>query len=180
MLSERYKNGLKLSDPELAFLRVGDEVATDYMMYAEWAQRYAWNSRLLMFRHVLDGIREALGLSKDEPAFAAEPVHCHHNYIASEEHFGRPGLLTRKGAVHAGRGVMGIIPGSMGACSDITRGLGNADALKTSSHGAGRVMSRNVARKTIALEQHRAALQGVESRANTDVLDESPAAYKIH
>ena len=73
---------------------------------------------------------------------------------------------------------MGIIPGSMGARSYITRGLGNADALKTSSHGAGRVMSRNVARKTITLEQHLAALQGVESRVDPDVLDESPAAYK--
>ena len=178
MRSERYKNGLKLPDPELAFLRVGDEVSADYMTYAQWAQRYAWNNRLLMFRHVLEGIREALGLSKDEPAVTGETVHCHHNYIASEEHFGRPGLLTRKGAVNADRGVMGIIPGSMGARSNITRGLGNADALKTSSHGAGRVVSRNVARKTIALEQHRAALQGVESRVDTDVLDESPAAYK--
>src|SRR5437588_654372 len=93
---------------------------------------------------------------------------------------GRAGLLTRKGAVNADRGVMGIIPGSMGARSNITRGLGNADALKTSSHGAGRVMSRNVARKTITLEQHLAALQGVESRVDPDVLDESPAAYKIH
>jgi tRNA-splicing ligase RtcB len=176
--AELKREGLTLPDPELAFLRITDEVATDYMTYAEWAQRYAWNNRLLMFRHVLEGIREALGLSKDEPAVAGETVHCHHNYIASEEHFGKPGLLTRKGAVNADRGVMGIIPGSMGARSYITRGLGNPDALKSSSHGAGRVMSRNVARKTITLEQHVAALRGVECRVDADVLDESPAAYK--
>jgi tRNA-splicing ligase RtcB (3'-phosphate/5'-hydroxy nucleic acid ligase) len=107
-----------------------------------------------------------------------ETTHCHHNYIASEEHFGAPGLLTRKGAVNADLGAMGIIPGSMGARSFITRGLGNPDALKTSSHGAGRVMSRNMARKTITMDQHLAALQGVEFRRDPDVIDESPAAYK--
>jgi tRNA-splicing ligase RtcB len=132
-----------------------------------------------MFRHVLEAIATCL----DEASVGGLPVedettHCHHNYVAREEHFGKPGLLTRKGAVNADRGVMGIIPGSMGARSYITRGLGNPLALKTSSHGAGRVMSRNVARKSISLEQHLAALQGVEVRRDPDVIDESPAAYK--
>jgi tRNA-splicing ligase RtcB len=176
---ETLSHGIKLPDPELGFLQVGTELADDYMQYAEWAQRYAWQNRLLMFRHVLEGIAAALGIpDANKLALSGKTVHCHHNYIARETHFGRPGLLTRKGAVNAARGVMGIIPGSMGARSYITRGLGNPDALNTSSHGAGRVMSRNVARKTITLEQHLAALKDVECRTDADVIDESPAAYK--
>ena len=172
--AEMERAGVQLPDRELGFLRVGSELATDYVSYAEWAQRYAWQNRLLMFRHVL----EALGTSNDDLVIGSELVHCHHNYIARERHFGAPGLVTRKGAVNADCNVMGIIPGSMGARSYITRGLGHADALKTSSHGAGRVMSRNVARKTITMEAHLAALEGVEARTDADVIDESPAAYK--
>lgn len=167
---ELKRSATRLPDPELAFLRQGTDSFEDYVDCAQWAQRYAWLSRQLMFRHALEAL-------KAEP-IQDELVHCHHNYIAVEEHFGSRGLLTRKGAVNAAAGVMGIIPGSMGARSYITRGLGNAEALKTSSHGAGRVMSRNVARKTITLEQHLAALEGVECRTDMDVIDESPAAYK--
>ena len=177
--AEMQRERVKLADPELGFLRVGTELATDYMRYADWAQRYAWQNRLLMFRHVVEGVGATLGgVATRDLVVTHETTHCHHNYIAREEHFGAPGLLTRKGAVNADRGVMGIIPGSMGARSFITRGLGNADALKTSSHGAGRVMSRNVARKTITMEQHLASLEGVEFRKDPDVIDESPAAYK--
>jgi tRNA-splicing ligase RtcB len=168
--TEMKHEGVGLPDPWLGFLRVGASLADDYMDYAQWAQRYAWHNRLLMFRRVLEAIGTA--------AIEGEVVHCYHNYIAREIHFGRPGLLTRKGAVNAARGVMGIIPGSMGTKSYITRGLGNPDALNTSSHGAGRVMSRNVARKTITLQQHLASLEGVECRLDPDVIDESPAAYK--
>jgi tRNA-splicing ligase RtcB (3'-phosphate/5'-hydroxy nucleic acid ligase) len=178
--AQMQREHVKLADPELGFLRVGTELATEYMRSAEWAQRYAWQNRLLMFRHVVDGVDAALGggMAARDLVLSDETIHCHHNYIAREEHFGSPGLLTRKGAVNADRGVMGIIPGSMGARSYITRGLGNTDALKTSSHGAGRVMSRNVARKTITMEQHLASLEGVEFRKDPDVIDESPAAYK--
>jgi tRNA-splicing ligase RtcB len=172
------REGVQLPDAELAFLRQGTRLFNDYMDFARWAQRYAWQSRLLMFRRAAEGIGKVLGVDAKELAGAGGTVHCHHNYIAEEHHFGRRGLLTRKGAVHAARGVMGIIPGSMGARSFITRGLGNPDSLMTSSHGAGRVMSRNVARKTITLEQHLAALEGVECRTDPDVIDESPAAYK--
>jgi tRNA-splicing ligase RtcB len=177
--AELQREGIRLPDPELGFLRVGTELATDYMHYAEWAQTYAWQNRLLMFRHVLEGIGAALGgASAVDLVVSGETTHCHHNYISREEHFGSRGLVTRKGAVNADRGVMGIIPGSMGARSYITRGLGHPDALKTSSHGAGRVMSRNVARKSISMEQHLASLEGVEFRRDPDVIDESPAAYK--
>ena len=177
--ADMQRERIPLPDPELGFLRLGTELATDYMRYAEWAQHYAWQNRLLMFRHVLDGIAAVLGgASGVDLVVPGETTHCHHNYIAREEHFGSRGLVTRKGAVNADRGVMGIIPGSMGARSYITRGLGHPDALKTSSHGAGRVMSRNVARKSISMEQHLASLEGVEVRRDPDVIDESPAAYK--
>jgi tRNA-splicing ligase RtcB len=170
---------MRLPDPELGVLRTGTELAEEYMRCAEWAQQYAWHNRQLMFSHVLEAIATHLECaSAGELAVSEETVHCHHNYIARETHFGRSGLLTRKGAVNADVGVMGIIPGSMGARSYITRGLGNPLALKTSSHGAGRVMSRNVARKTISMEQHLASLEGVEARRDPDVIDESPAAYK--
>jgi tRNA-splicing ligase RtcB len=177
--AEMQRERITLPDPELGFLRLGTELATDYMHYAEWAQRYAWQNRLLMFRHVVEGIAAALGgASGVDLVVSGETTHCHHNYMAREEHFGSRGLVTRKGAVNADRGVMGIIPGSMGARSYITRGLGHPDALRTSSHGAGRVMSRNVARKSISMEQHLASLEGVEFRRDPDVIDESPAAYK--
>jgi tRNA-splicing ligase RtcB len=177
--AETIRNGVKLPDPELGFLRRGTELFEDYLADATWAQEYAWQNRLIMFRHALEGIAAALNASSSSIGCdRSRLVHCHHNYVAHEEHFGRPGLLTRKGAVNADTGVMGIIPGSMGARSYITRGKGNPEALKTSSHGAGRVMSRNVARKSITLEQHLAALQGVECRTDPDVIDESPACYK--
>jgi tRNA-splicing ligase RtcB (3'-phosphate/5'-hydroxy nucleic acid ligase) len=176
--AEVKREGVHLADPELAYLRVGTDLAEDYLTFARWAQRYAWQNRLLMFQHVVEGVAAALGVSGVGLHVEAQTVHCHHNYIASERHFGAPGLLTRKGAVNAEAGVMGIIPGSMGARSYITRGLGQPESLNTSSHGAGRVMSRNVARKTISMEQHLANMQGIEVRTDADLLDESPAAYK--
>jgi tRNA-splicing ligase RtcB (3'-phosphate/5'-hydroxy nucleic acid ligase) len=166
------KAGMTLPDPELGFLARGSALFDDYLRFAQWAQDYAWQSRLLMFRRALD----ALGASATYRA--EDTVHCHHNYVAKEEHFGTLGLVTRKGAVAAHAGVLGIIPGSMGARSYITRGKGNPEALHTSSHGAGRVMSRNAARRTITLTQHLAALAGIECRQDPDVIDESPAAYK--
>jgi tRNA-splicing ligase RtcB len=105
-------------------------------------------------------------------------VNCHHNYTARETHFGEEVLVTRKGAVRAGRGELGIIPGSMGARSYIVRGLGNAESFESCSHGAGRTMSRAAARKRFTVEQHVAATQGVECRKDLDVIDETPGAYK--
>jgi len=153
-------------------LRQGTALFDGYLQCAQWAQRYAWHNRLVMFDRAL----EALGAS--ETYDCDHLVQCHHNYVNTEEHFGAPGLLTRKGAVDAHSGVLGIIPGSMGARSFITRGKGNAEALCTSSHGAGRVMSRGMARRTITPEQHKAALKGVEWKRDADVIDESPGAYK--
>ncbi len=166
---------ITLADPELAYLPRGTDLFHDYLQDANWAQRYAWTSREIMFRRLLEAVQTVV----PHAAFVSdEVVHCHHNYVAEERHFGKAGLLTRKGAVNAERGVKGIIPGSMGARSYITSGLGNPESLMTSSHGAGRVMSRNAARKAITMEQHLAAVADVECRLDADVIDESPAAYK--
>jgi tRNA-splicing ligase RtcB len=105
-------------------------------------------------------------------------VNCHHNYTARERHFDAEVYVTRKGAVRAGRGELGIIPGSMGARSYIVRGLGNPASFESCSHGAGRTMSRTAARKRFTLAEHRAATSGVECRKDADVIDETPAAYK--
>jgi len=115
----------------------------------------------------------------DEPFEArTEAVNCHHNYISKENHFDENVWVTRKGAVSAQKGEMGIIPGSMGAKSFIVRGLGNADSFCSCSHGAGRVMSRTEAKRVVSLDEHVKALDGVECRKDAGVLDETPSAYK--
>lgn len=105
-------------------------------------------------------------------------VNCHHNYVSREKHFGKDVFLTRKGAVSAKDGELGIIPGSMGAKSFIVRGRGNPDSFCTCSHGAGRAMSRNEAKRRFTLADHVAATEGVECRKDVDVIDETPMAYK--
>jgi tRNA-splicing ligase RtcB len=131
-------------------------------------------NRKAMMVATLEALRTLL------PPFQATPmaVNCHHNYVAREQHFGETLWVTRKGAVRAGLGELGIIPGSMGARSYIVRGLGNPESFSSCSHGAGRVMSRTAAKQRISLEQHRAATQHVECRKDEGVIDETPMAYK--
>ncbi|MBA2320675.1 MAG: RtcB family protein [Deltaproteobacteria bacterium] len=114
------------------------------------------------------------------PPFQArlEAVDCHHNYVAKEHHFGRDVWVTRKGAVRARVGDMGIIPGSMGTKSFIVRGKGNPVALSSCSHGAGRAMSRGEAKRRFTVADHRRQTEGVECRKDASVVDEIPAAYK--
>ena len=123
-----------------------------------------------------------LGALKDEMPIdfttEDEVVNCHHNYISREHHFNKNVWVTRKGAVRARKGDMGIIPGSMGAKSFIVRGLGNADSFCSCSHGAGRVMSRTKAKQLVSLEEHKKAVAGVECRIDSSVIDETPSAYK--
>jgi tRNA-splicing ligase RtcB len=107
-----------------------------------------------------------------------EAVNCHHNYVQQERHFGEDVFITRKGAVSAKKGQMGIIPGSMGARSYIVRGLGNPESFDSCSHGAGRVMSRTKAKKLFTVEDQVRATEGVECRKDADVIDEIPMAYK--
>ncbi len=164
-----------LPDRDLAYLEEGSRHFDDYVRAVGWAQRFAATNRELMMRNVVAALRKAL---KRDFAGHVEAVNCHHNYVQQERHFGRDVYVTRKGAVSARRGQLGIIPGSMGARSFIVRGRGNADSFESCSHGAGRVMSRGEAKRRFTLADHRAATAGVECRKDDGVIDETPAAYK--
>src|SRR5689334_1063385 len=165
---------INLPDRDLAYLVEGTEHFDDYVEAMEWAQDYAAENRRAMMDAVLRVLREEI-----RPFQLGEvAVNCHHNYTTREYHFGEEVLVTRKGAVRAGRGELGIIPGSMGARSYIVRGLGNPESFESCSHGAGRVMSRTAARKHFSLADHAAATAGVECRKDAEVIDETPAAYK--
>lgn len=163
-----------LPDKDLAFLAEGSQLFDDYIEAMEFAQDYALANREIMMLRVLEALRKHL------PAFKTDKsaINCHHNYATREMHFGEQVWITRKGAVRAGAGELGIIPGSMGTGSFIVEGLGNAESFCSCSHGAGRVMSRGEAKRRITLEEHAAAMHGIEGRVDEGVLDESPAAYK--
>jgi tRNA-splicing ligase RtcB len=165
-----------LPDADLAYLREGSEHFDDYVEAVEWAQGYALANRELMMHAVTLAARSC----PEIPAFStgAVAVNCHHNYVAREHHYGADVLVTRKGALRAREGDLGIIPGSMGACSFIVRGKGNPESFTSCSHGAGRAMSRNAARRAFTLADHAAATAGVECRKDEGVLDETPRAYK--
>ena len=167
---------INLPDRDLAYLPEGTDHFRDYLEAVGWAQDYAMKNRELMMK----GIVRALGASSELPAFdaAVEAVNCHHNYVAREHHYGRDVLVTRKGAVRARQGDLGIIPGSMGAKSFIVRGLGHPESFCSSSHGAGRLMSRTEAKRRFTVEDHAAATAGIECRKDKDVIDETPGAYK--
>jgi tRNA-splicing ligase RtcB len=165
---------IHLPHRDLAYFAEGTEHFNDYVEAMEWAQDYAAENRRAMMDAVLHVLREEL-----QPFQLGDvAVNCHHNYTARETHFGEDVLVTRKGAVRAGRGELGIIPGSMGARSYIVRGLGNPESFESCSHGAGRKMSRTAARKQFTIAQHEEATRGVECRKDADVIDETPAAYK--
>ena len=172
--SDMKKHFINLPDRDLAYLVEGTEHFDDYVEAMHWAQDYAAENRRAMMDAVLRVLREEVRPFQ----LGAVAVNCHHNYTARETHFGEDVLVTRKGAVRAGRGELGIIPGSMGARSYIVRGLGNPQSFESCSHGAGRTMSRTEARKRFTVEQHVAATEGVECRKDADVIDETPAAYK--
>lgn len=165
-----------LPDKDLAYFREGSDHFEDYVFAVDWAQRFARANRELMMALAL----EAMSRRRDLPRFThgEVAVNCHHNYVQQEEHFGASVYVTRKGAVRAGAGELGIIPGSMGAKSYIVRGKGHPDSFHSCSHGAGRAMSRAEARKRYSVEQHAAATEGVECRKDRAVLDETPMAYK--
>lgn len=161
---------VSLPHKDLAYIPQDDPAFKDYHDAVQLAQQFAMTNRQLMMQH----IKDKLALN----AHCEEEINCHHNYIAWENHFGENVIVTRKGAVRARLGDMGIIPGSMGARTYIVRGLGNADSFCTCSHGAGRAMSRTEARKTFTVADHAVATQGVECLKDDSVLDETPGAYK--
>ena len=167
---------IQLPNPELAYLTVASPNYRRYLKALYWAQGFAWANRLVMMGLTIKAVYESL--SRELPDSVEDTVHCHHNYAAFETHYGKTRLITRKGAVRAEKGDMGIILGSMGARSFIVRGKGNPKSFNSCSHGAGRVMSRTEARKTLTLEDHEVDTDGIECRKDEGVLDESPQAYK--
>lgn len=165
---------INLPDRDLAYIPQGSELFKDYCDAVEWAQEYAMENRKEMMSAVLNVLHKHL----HDFACDQHAVNCHHNYVSWENHFGENVIVTRKGAVRAREGDLGIIPGSMGARSFIVRGKGNAESFHSCSHGAGRVMSRTQAKKEISLEVHKLDTAGIECRKDEDVIDESPRAYK--
>ena len=163
-----------LPDRDLAWLEEGEPLFEDYVAAVAWAQEFARHNREVMMAAVLRVMREQL------PSFQMQrqAINCHHNYVERETHFGVPVWVTRKGAVRAGDGDLGIIPGSMGAKSYIVRGKGNAESFSSCAHGAGRKMSRGEAKRRFTLADHVAATAAVECRKDQGVIDETPMAYK--
>jgi tRNA-splicing ligase RtcB len=167
---------INLPDKDLAYLSEGTEHFDDYVEAVEWAQDFARWNRHLMMEQIVGAVRD----SGEVRPFTAElkAINCHHNYVARERHYGQNILVTRKGAVRAREGDMGIIPGSMGARSYIVRGKGNMESFTSCSHGAGRAMSRTEAKRRFSVEDHKRMTAGVECRKDSEVIDETPAAYK--
>jgi tRNA-splicing ligase RtcB len=162
-----------LTDPDLAVFLAGTPEMRAYRHDLFWAQEYARLNRAAMLE-----LARAVLVRRFPTARFEAPISCHHNYVAEERHFGEELLVTRKGAIRAGAGELGIIPGSMGTRSYIVRGLGNPESFLSASHGAGRRMSRTQAKKRFAIADLEAQTAGVECRKDSGVLDEIPAAYK--
>ena len=159
---------------DLAYLTEGTAEFDAYVAQMRWAQTYALLNREEMMDRVVRQVSEWVG----EPVQRLEEINCHHNYTEVEEHFGERVWLSRKGAINAEAGRPGLIPGSMGTASYVVRGLGNADALRSAPHGAGRAFSRTRARKSFTVEDLRAAMGDIEYRDTEAFIDEIPAAYK--
>jgi len=168
------KNDAHLPDRDLAWLDEGTTLFTDYVEAVGWAQNYAWTNRREMMRLIVAALKQTL----PEFSLTSEAINCHHNYVERESHFGERVYVTRKGAIRARKGDLGIIPGSMGARSYIVRGLGNAESFCSCAHGAGRRMSRSEAKRRFSRADLEDQTRGVECRKDKGVLDEIPAAYK--
>ncbi|HWO63633.1 MAG TPA: RtcB family protein [Umezawaea sp.] len=172
-VARKLAHNAELPDPDLAVFLAGTPEMAAYRHDLYWAQDYARRNRSVMLRLVCDVLR-----GEFERVRFDEPISCHHNYVADETHFGEDVLVTRKGAIRAGLGELGIIPGSMGTGSYIVRGLGNPDSFLSASHGAGRKMSRTKAKKLFNAKDLADQTAGVECRKDAGVVDEIPGAYK--
>lgn len=171
---EMLKNNVHLPDKDLAYFSEGSSHFNDYVEAVNWAQAYAAENRAQMLALMTQSIAPHLPTFK----IVGHAVNCHHNYVQKEMHFGKTVYLTRKGAIRAGVGELGIIPGSMGAKSFIVKGKGNTEAFCSCSHGAGRRMSRTQAKKVFSVDDLKKQTEGVECRKDKGVIDESPGAYK--
>jgi tRNA-splicing ligase RtcB (3'-phosphate/5'-hydroxy nucleic acid ligase) len=172
------RHKMNLLDADLAYFSEGSAWFDDYVEAVGWAQDYALLNRGEMMRLVLEVLERELSPRINAWKVMDEAINCHHNYVQRETHFGENVFVTRKGAISAREGELGIIPGSMGAKSYIVRGLGNPESLCSCSHGAGRRMSRTAAKRKFSREDLEAQTLGVECRKDGGVLDEIPAAYK--
>ncbi|WP_253376576.1 RtcB family protein [Okibacterium sp. HSC-33S16] len=175
-VAQRYasQQRITLPDRDLAYLVEGTAEFDRYIAELRWAQEFALLNREEMMARVITEVESLTG----EAVVAEERINCHHNYTEREHHFGKDVWLSRKGAIAAGAGVPGLIPGSMGTASYVVVGRGNADALNSSPHGAGREYSRSRARRTFTIEQLREAMVGIEYRDTPAFIDEIPQAYK--
>ena len=171
--AERHQRNLP--DKDLAYFEEGAQYFDDYVRGVSWAQKFAMRNREVMMANLIATVRKVIHKPFESHV---EAVNCHHNYVQQERHFGQDVFVTRKGAVSARRGELGIIPGSMGARSYIVRGLGNPESFESCSHGAGRVMSRTKAKKMFTVDDQIKATAGVECRKDVNVIDEIPMAYK--
>ncbi|MBH9576677.1 RtcB family protein [Inhella proteolytica] len=164
-----------LPDKDLAYFDEGAQYFGDYVQAVGWAQRFAQKNREVMMANLIAVVKKVITKPFESHI---EAVNCHHNYVQQERHFGEDVFVTRKGAVSAKKGQLGIIPGSMGARSYIVRGKGNPESFESCSHGAGRTMSRTAAKKRYTVADQIKATEGVECRKDADVIDEIPMAYK--
>jgi tRNA-splicing ligase RtcB len=165
---------ISLPDPDLAYLVEGTDEFWAYMRELRWAQRFA----LLNRAELMDRVVACFGAWADGTVVREQEVNCHHNYTEQERHFGKQVWLSRKGAIDASQGRWGLIPGSMGTRSYVVQGKGNAMALNSAPHGAGREYSRSRARRTFTQDDLRTAMAGIEYRDTAAFIDEIPAAYK--
>ncbi len=162
-------------DLNLSYLPEGCDQFDDYVEAVGWAQNYAFENRRVMMEVVIAALRRRI---PKEFTITQEAINCHHNYVEKENHFGRNLWVTRKGAIRARQGDLGIIPGSMGQRSYIVRGKGNPESYCSCSHGAGRAMSRAEAKRRFTLTDLAEQTAGVECRKDADVIDEIPSSYK--
>ena len=169
------RNNANLPDRDLAYFEEGSRYFGDYVRAVGWAQKFAAANREVMMKRVIEAAKTVIAKPFQSHI---EAVNCHHNYVQRERHFGQDVYVTRKGAVSAQAGELGIIPGSMGARSYIVRGKGNPESFASCSHGAGRTMSRGEAKRRFTLKDHLVATEGVECRKDSGVIDETPGAYK--
>ena len=175
--SEMSDAGVDLPDSDLAYLTEGTETFDDYIADLYWCQDYALHNRAEMMDRVLTELSYAV-YGDDRGVERVETVMCHHNFTAREAHFDEDVWVSRKGAIEASEGQMGLIPGSMGTRSYCVRGLGEPESFRTAPHGAGRRFSRGEARRRFTMEDYDRSMQGIEARRSPDFLDELPEAYK--
>lgn len=171
------RNFIKLEDPDLAYLTEGTLEFEQYIRDLQWGQHYA----LLNREEMMDRVTSAFAMFMTQVVYEIERINCHHNFTQKERHMGQERWITRKGAISAQEGELGLIPGSMGTASYVVKGKGNVAAYASSPHGAGRVHSRSSAKRTFTMEQLEDSMKGIEWNPSAAFLDEHPEAYKdIH